>query len=227
MSETVSIIIPALNEERALPQTLRCLRLLSDGPVEIIVADGGSTDGTVQVAESFGAKIVRGAVGRGAQQRAGALAATGEILWFLHADTYPTPNALGYMREALKEPAVVAGHFRLRFSGGSFAAKFVTGYQPLLRQLKLIYGDSAIFVRRDAYFAVGGFAALPLFEDLDLVRRLRMQGEFRTVAAEVVTSSRRFEGRLGRTLLQWLVLQALYSAGTSPEKLASVYRHLR
>ncbi len=224
---SVSIIIPALNEAEALPETLGRLHALENSPVEIVVADGGSTDGTAELAEGLGARVVRGARGRGPQQHAGALASTGGALWFLHADTHPAPSALEAIEEALRDPEVVGGHFRLRFTGSSFAARFVTGYQPILRRFKLIYGDSAIFVRREAYERAGGFSAAPLFDDLEFTRRLRKQGRFVTVPAEVVTSSRRFEGRLARTFSQWMLLQTLYSAGVAPEKLARLYRHLR
>ena len=128
---------------------------------------------------------------------------------------------------ALEDPEVIGGHFRIRFSGSSFAARFVTGYQFLLRHLRLVYGDTAIFLRRSAYFRAGGFAALPLFDDLELTRRVRRYGRFVAVPAWVTTSSRRFEGKLGRTLAQWTLLQALYEVGVSPKRLATLYRHLR
>ncbi len=223
----VSVIIPALNEAQALPETLARLRALAPGPAEILVADGGSTDRTAEIAESFGAKLVRGVRGRGPQQHAGALAASGAVLWFLHADTHPEPGALAAIDQALRDPVVIGGHFRLRFTGTSFAARFVTSYQPILRRLKLVYGDSAIFVRRETYERAGGFSAIPLFDDLDLTRRLRKLGRFVTVPSEVITSSRRFEGRLARTFSQWMLLQALYDAGVAPERLARLYRHLR
>ncbi len=224
---TISIIIPTLNEERAMPELLERLHRMEDGPAEIVVADGGSTDSTVALARRLGARVVEGSRGRGAQQAAGAHAAAGEVLWFLHADTLPAPDALRAIRHAVERPEVVAGHFRLRFTGRSFAARFVQGYQPLLRATGLIYGDSAIFVRRRVLEAIGGYPAVPLFDDLELVKRVRRKGRFVTVPAEVVTSSRRFEGRLGRTLTQWMLLQVGYSVGVGPDRLARWYRHLR
>lgn len=227
MGLTVSIIIPTLNEERALPATLACLQSLEGWPVEVIVSDAGSTDRTLDIAHQFGAKVITGAKGRGPQQHLGARNASGDVLWFLHADTYLPRNALVAVRAAVASPEVIGGYFHLRFTGASFGARFVTGYQSLLRRLKLIYGDTAFFLRRSTYQQSGGFAAIPLFDDLELTRRVRRLGRFISVPVSVTTSSRRFEGRLGRTLLQWLLLQALYDLGVSPKRLAALYRHLR
>lgn len=227
MPSSISVIIPTLNEEAALPHTLARLRGLQGFPHEIIIADGGSTDRTVEIATHFGATVVTAPRGRGPQQHRGALAASGDVLWFLHADTLPPSDALVVMEAALTDPQVIGGHFRLRFTGSSFAARFVTGYQFLLRRLRLIYGDTAIFLRSAAYLRSGGFAALPLFDDLELTRRVRRYGRFTTVPAAVTTSSRRFEGKLARTLLQWTLLQTLYELGVSPKRLATLYRHLR
>lgn len=227
MCVSVSIVIPTLNEELALPETLACLKALRGWPVEVIVADAGSTDGTVALATEFGATLVTGTQGRGPQQHAGAMAAKGDVLWFLHADTQPPPEALEAIQAALRHGEVIGGHFHLRFTGNSFGARFVTGYQSLLRRLGLIYGDTAIFLRREAYLEAGGFAAVPLFDDLELTRRVRRLGRFVAVAAAVTTSSRRFEGKLGRTLAQWVLLQTMYELGVPPRRLALLYRHLR
>lgn len=227
MPLSISIIIPTLNEELALPETLARLQALRGWPVEVIIADGGSTDRTLEIAAAFGAKVVTGARGRGPQQHAGAVAASGDVLWFLHADTHPPPEALTAIQTAFEKPGVIGGHFLLRFTGSSFGARFVTGYQKMLRQLRLIYGDTAIFLRRPAYFDAGGFAAVPLFDDLELTRRVRRFGRFIAVPVPVTTSSRRFEGRLGRTLAQWVLLQGLYEIGVPPRRLAILYRHLR
>ncbi len=227
MESTVSIIIPTLNEEQALPATLACLKVLKGWPLEVIVSDAGSTDRTLEIAHQFGAKVLTGARGRGPQQHLGAMEASGEVLWFLHADTHLPPNALEALRATLASSEVIGGHFHLRFTGTSFGARFVTGYQFLLRKLKFTYGDTAIFLRRSAYRQSGGFAAIPLFDDLELTRKVRRLGRFISVPVVVTTSSRRFEGRLGRTLFQWLLLQALYDVGVSSKRLARLYRHLR
>lgn len=227
MPPSISIIIPTLNEELVLPETLARLQALQGWPVEVIVADAGSTDRTAEIARRFGAKVIIGARGRGPQQHAGAMAASGDILWFLHADTHPPQGALTAIQTALANPKVIGGHFRLRFTGNSFGARFVTGYQFLLRRFKLIYGDTAIFLRRSTYVEAGGFAAMPLFDDLELTRRVRRYGGFIAVPASVTTSSRRFEGKLARTFAQWILLQGLYELGVPPKRLATLYRHLR
>jgi rSAM/selenodomain-associated transferase 2 len=227
ISQRTSIIIPCLNEESAIAETLKrlcCIR----GEKEIIVADGGSTDRTVEIATSFGAMVVTGARGRGSQQRLAAEHANGDVLWFLHADTLPDADALELIEIAFSDPEVAAGNFRLRFTGKSFGARFTTAYQPLLRLAGLIYGDSAIFIRKAAYLAAGGFRELPLFEDLDLVKRIKRFGRFVTVTGSVTTSSRRFEGRsYPRTFLLWTCLQLAYSLGVSPSHLAEFYRDYR
>jgi hypothetical protein len=150
------------------------------------------------------------------------------VLWFVHADTVPPPDGADRIREALRRPAVVGGNFTLRFSGPTTAARFLTWLYPHLGRFGLCYGDSALFVRRTDYERAGGFPPLPLFEDLDLVRRLARRGRFRRLPAEVVTSSRRFAGRsFVLTFLRWSVLQLLYWLGVSPGLLARAYAPIR
>ncbi|MBY0505553.1 MAG: TIGR04283 family arsenosugar biosynthesis glycosyltransferase [Bryobacteraceae bacterium] len=206
----LSVIIPTWNEAEQLPRLLAALQ-----DCEVIVADGGSTDGTREVARARGARVVESVRGRGAQLAAGADAATGDVLWFLHADTLPPPEALAAMA-----PHYGAGNFALRFDGESTGARWLTWLYPRLRPLGLIYGDSGIFVRRDLYRQAGGFAPHPVFEDLDLVRRLRRLTPWVHLEAELVTSSRRFEHRFGRQFAHWVLLQALYWLGVPPSWLA-------
>ena len=223
----VSIIVPALNEESCIGETLRALQAL-EGEKEILVVDGGSEDSTVRVAIETGATIVRSAPGRGSQQHAGALEARGCILWFVHADTIPPRHAIDDIAEALADASVAAGNFGLAFDGGSRAARQLTLIYPLLRWLNLCYGDSGIFVRRSAYDSIGGFRALALFEDLDLLKRLRKAGRFVHLRTRILTSSRRFENRnFALMWTQWTTLQILYWAGIHPNLLARWYRHAR
>jgi rSAM/selenodomain-associated transferase 2 len=224
---SVSVVIPTLEEEGALGATLDALARLR-GPVEVIVADGGSRDGTLALARARGAHALTAARGRGAQLRAGAQAARGAVLWFLHADTLPPADALDRIAEALGDPGVVGGAFRLRFGGASRAARFMTGLQPVFGRLGLVYGDAALFVRRDAYEHVGGFRPFPLFEDLDLVNRLRRRGRLARLRAEVTTSPRRFEGKnFPLVFARWVGLQLLYGLGVSPHRLAQLYPAVR
>lgn len=222
MNPEISIIIPALNEEDSIRATLRALQNFERA--EIILVDGGSTDRTVSIAEDFKVKILRAQRGRGAQLEFGGNAAKGEILWFLHADTIASPDAIRQIKLALKDSRVVGGNFTIRFDGERFAAKFLTWLYPQLRRLGLIYGDSAIFVRRRVYQKMGGFAPFPIFEDLDFVERLKQCGEIATLSAIVTTSSRRFENKSFILIfLRWTILQVLYWLGVHPDTLVKIY----
>jgi rSAM/selenodomain-associated transferase 2 len=223
----VSVIVPALNESSALGPTLDALAKVR-GAVEVMVVDGGSTDGTPELARARGVRVLASERGRGVQLHAGARAAVAQVLWFVHADTLVPADAADRIQAALADPTAVGGYFRLRFDGKLRAARFHTALQPLFNALGLVYGDAAIFVRRDAYERVGGFRPYPLFEDLDLVRRLRRLGRLVRVPAEVVASSRRFEGRsYALTLTQWVGLQLLFWLGMSPDRLARLYAPIR
>ncbi len=208
-------------------ETLRSLQKL-EGEKEIIVVDGGSHDETVSLARAQGAQVLSAGPGRGVQMHAGALQATGDVLWFVHADTTPPTHALKEIQKHLKMPSVVAGNFGLIFDGTSRAARQLTAIYPMLRILGLSYGDSGIFIRRETYHRIGGFRALSLFEDLDLLRRLRRAGRFVHLPCKIVTSSRRFEQRnFALVWLHWTALQVLYWCGMSPNRLARWYRHIR
>lgn len=227
---TISVIIPTLNEAAAIKATLAAVARVG-GRVEVIVADGGSTDGTPDLARAAGAQVLVAERGRGPQLHAGACAARGEILWFVHADTRPPEGAAELILEALRESGVIGGHFALRFEGTgrpTRAARLLTWLYPHLRWLGLCYGDSALFVRRDEYERAGGFRPFPLFEDLDLLRRLRRRGRLARLPAAVVTSARRFEGRsFALTFAGWTALQLLYWLGAPPRLLGRLYAPIR
>ena len=192
------------------------------------MVDGGSRDQTLSICSAEGAKVVIAPTGRGTQMHAGAIKSTGDVLWFVHADTVPPVHALDEIRKSLKDPTVAGGNFGLMFDGPSRAARQLTAIYPMLRILGLSYGDSGIFVRRDAYERIGGFRALALFEDLDLLRRLRRAGRFVHLPSRIVTSSRRFEERnFALVWLHWTTLQVLYWCGVPPNLLARWYPHAR
>lgn len=223
----LSIVIPALNEARAIGSTIDHARRLTR-LAEIIVVDGGSTDATIEIARERGARVLISEAGRGAQMRAGARVASGAAILFLHADTIVPPCVDDEILRALEDARVVGGNCRVRFDGSSSAARFLTWLYPQLRRLGLLYGDSGIFVRRDVYEAIGGFAPLELFEDLDLVRRLRRRGRVVTLPLTVVTSSRRFERRsFAFVFARWTVLQILFWCGVPARLLARRYAHVR
>lgn len=220
----VSIVIPALNEERTIGVLLESLRAMK-GSTEVIVSDGQSEDRTGEIAASAGAVVVRCGRGRGLQQRAGAAAAAGDVLWFLHADSVVSPDSLKAIYDALADPRVIAGNFRLVFDGDGLTSRQMTWIYPKLQLLGLSYGDAGIFVRRTSYEKIGGFKAHPLFEDLDLIRRLKPLGRFAHLDCPIRTSSRRFEGRnYTRAWMTWIALQLLYWAGVSPSRLSRWYR---
>ena len=224
---TVTIIVPTLDEEAHIIATLNALQQLS-GDKEILVVDGGSTDSTVGLVRSHGVTVLEAPRGRGPQMHTGALQASGDVLWFVHADSIPPPGALIEIDRALEDESVGGGNFGLLFDGMSRAARQLTAIYPILRVLGLCYGDSGIFVRKRVYDQIGGFRPLALFEDLDLLRRLRRAGRFVHLSCSIVTSSRRFEQRnFALMWMHWTSLQLLYWCGISPNLLARWYRHAR
>ncbi len=223
----LSVVIPTFDEARSISQTLDAVGELR-GRVEVIVVDGGSVDGTVEIARRREVKIITAERGRGSQMHAGASVARGSALLFLHADTHPSPEAADRIVEALSDPEVVGGNFTVRFDGEGRAARFLTWLYPQLRKLGLVYGDSGVFVRREVYDEIGGFRPHPIFEDLDLVRRLRRRGRVVHLPTTVVTSSRRFENRsFAWTFTRWASLQALYWLGVPPRRLNRLYAPIR
>jgi rSAM/selenodomain-associated transferase 2 len=228
----LSVIIPTLNEERALPETLANV-IMAVPACEIIVADGGSADGTRVAAESFTEREVRwidSERGRGAQMNAGARAATGDVLLFLHADTQLPNGTLDMVRHALQDSRVVGGNFKVRFEPRGPVADFYAWCYNARSRAKVFYGDSAIFVRRDIFEAIGGYRHARIMEDLELVRRLRRAGKLRTIRdGEVVSSARRFtNARSGlRALALWTWLHILFYCGAGQEALERRYPQVR
>jgi uncharacterized protein len=220
----LSVIVPTLNEERSLGRTLESVRR-SCG-VEVIVADGGSRDATREIAARFGATVMTVAGGRAAQQNAAAAAATGRHLLFLHADTLPPEGYPELIRRALDCPATVAGAFRFRTDGEGAAMRLIEwGAAVRSAFFRWPYGDQGLFLEKRVFDELAGFAALPIMEDFDLVRRLRRRGRVVTLREAAVTSARRWE-RLGvpRTTLRNQTMIAGFFAGVSPERLARLYR---
>ena len=225
----ISIVIPVLDEELRIGAALGAVAALA-GLHEVIVVDGGSTDRTVAIARAAGARVVPAPRGRGPQLNAGAAAATGDVLLFLHADTTLPGDAVVQVGRALASPDVVAGAFRT----WTIADAPRPWFAPLLhladirsRITRYPYGDQAMFVRTSAFHAVGGFPDVPLMEDLELSRRLWKHGRIHTCAASVRVSGRRFVARpLVYTALVNL-FPLLHRAGVSPHTLARLYRQVR
>ena len=193
---------------------------------EVVVAAGGSTDSTVERALAAGARGVPAARGRGRQLAAGARAATGELLLFLHADCLPAPGALAALRRAFEDPTLGAAGCRQRIDAPGWFYRLVERAADRRVRRGMVYGDSGLCVRRAIYQRAGGFAELELFEDVELCQRLRPFARPRLVpGARLVISARRWqrEGRLRATLRNWS-LRLAYASGVPPERLARRYR---
>ena len=187
--------------------------LVGQPGVEVIVADGGSQDRTVAVATTAGARVIRAPLGRGSQQNAGARAAQGQVLLFLHADTKLPEGFAAHIRETLAQPGIVAGAFRFaigaegwRFRVLEHCANWRAGW------LGLPYGDQALFLPAARFQAMGGFREVALLEDLELVLRLRKMGHLALLASPALTSPRRWQ-RLGivrTTVVNQLILLGFF-----------------
>ena len=222
----LSAIVPTWREAEVIADTVAACVAVAD---ETIVADAGSPDDTATLAAAAGARVIVAPRGRGPQQNAGARAATGEVLLFVHADTHVPVQARAAIATALADPTVLGGNFRLKFAPTTLAAR-VYGFANHMRRraLRLYYGDSCIFVRRAVFEQLGGFPDLPIFEDHAFVRRLEAAGRTHyETDVLVTTSSRRFLTRPIRTLGTWALLQGLYTCGVPAGRLARLYKDIR
>lgn len=221
----ISVVIPTLNEAGELPETLRRLRLVPEAG-EIIIADGGSTDGTWQHAEAAGCIIVTCAPGRGRQLRAGAERATSDVILFLHADTWVPPVAGRAVLDCLARPGVVAGACYKTFRDPPNwlvrGSRFKCWWR--LHAAQRVMADQGIFLRRETLAQIGGVPDVPLMEEFELCRRLRPLGRLALADATVVTSARKFRklGVLQTYALMWRVTLGYYR-GVSLEKLRRWY----
>lgn len=225
----ISVIIPALNEEATLGQTLDQFDRLA-GRWEVIVADSGSDDRTVEIAREAGAIVVEAApAGRGLAMNAGVERARGDVLLFLHADTLLPEHAHDLIVNELADPAVAATGFRLRMDRDEWRYCLLSPISVLrFRVQRTFFGDQAIAVGRRDFDALGGYREPVLMEDVELSRRIRKRGELRLLPAYVTTSARRFErDGVFRTLLLMSLFQAAYAIGVSADCLANWYRHAR
>ncbi len=222
----VSVVVPTLNEAAVLGRTLGAL---PPGFAEVIVADGGSTDATVAIAQAHGARVTVSPPGRGPQMNAGAAAAKGDVLLFLHADTVLPADAPARIAAALAETGAVAGAFLLGIESSDPRLAFIARAANLRTRLTRVpYGDQASFVRRAAFDAAGGFPDVPIMEDVELGRRLKRLGRIVVVPARVRTSARRWEREgVVRTTLRNAALVTLYLLGVHPRRLARWYGHVR
>lgn len=225
----ISVIIPCLNEEAALPGLLGAL--MAEGVEhEVIVVDGMSLDGTQAIARRAGARVIVTEPGRGRQLSEGSKLAQGNVLLFLHADSVFPEGGLEAIDEALRDnPGAPGGNFRLLFDGDDGFSRWLEGFYAWLRSKGIYYGDSGIFVRRDVYERLGGVRPIALMEDYDFVCRLEDAGTTCMIdAPPLVTSSRRFQGRWPVSIVWgWIKIHALYLMGADPEVLARRYDSTR
>lgn len=220
----LTIIIPALNEAATLSRTLE--RVQGADAIETIVVDGGSHDTTREIAARAGAVVIGAPGGRARQQNAGATAAKGHLLLFLHADTLPPVGYADQIRAALDNPTTVAGAFRFRTDGTRAAIRMLewtTNFRSTV--LHWPYGDQGLFMQKRVFAEMGGFASLPIMEDFELVRRLRRRGAVVTLAKTVMTSARRWE-QLGiiRTTIINQIMIAGFLSGVPVHTLDRLYR---
>ena len=224
MRAPISVIIPTLNAQGTLGACLGALvEGLDAGLIrEVIISDGGSTDGTGALAQAWGAAFLESAPSRGGQLRAGCAVAQGEWLLVVHSDTTLAPGWVASVSSHLSTTR--AAWFLLAFDGGGVAAGLVAGWANVRsRVFGLPYGDQGMLIPRDLYDAVGGYRDQPLMEDVALARMLR--GRLVGLDARAITSAQKYRTqgwlrRGGRNL--WTL--ARYFAGVSPEKLAQSYR---
>ena len=233
----ISVIIPTLNEELTIMATLAHTAAL--GFDELIVVDGGSLDQTPVLVESYrrrtqspaqsAVRLVTAPCGRARQMNKGAKASGGEILLFLHADTQLPGDAKTMIDTTLADQRMVGGRFDVRFDRPSTWGSIISRMMNWRSRLSgIATGDQALFVRRPVFEQMGGFADMPLMEDIDFSRRLKRKGATAALTATVTTSFRRWErhGPLRTILLMW-ALRFLYWIGISPSHLVEWYKAVR
>lgn len=217
----ISVIIPALNEAGTIWRAIDT----SNGAFEVIVADGGSTDETANIAERLGARVIKTQRGRGAQMDSAAAEARGDVFLFLHADTRLPEGWHRSVERALSDASTVGGAFSFSVESSGLRFRLLEKAVNLrARAFGLVFGDQAIFARRDAFFRSGGFRRLPLMEDVDCVRRLRILGLLVLLDDRAVTSGRRWQKRgvIANAVRNAFIL-LLYYSGIPSDRLLSLY----
>lgn len=219
----LSIIIPALNEAMSIRQAVE--RSLALSPHEVIIADGGSTDDTVAIAKELDCQVVECPRGRAVQQNFGATQATGDVLLFLHADTWLVPEARGQIERTLQSPSIPGGAFYHRIEADNLLFRLVEAADALrVCCTRIAYGDQGIFLRREVFEALGQFPDVRLMEDVRLMKSLRHHGRLALLPGPLYVSARRWQkhGILRQTLRNWCLLTA-EQLGAHPNRLADLY----
>ena len=223
----VSIIITVINESSSIVSVLEGLHCLK-GCYETIVVDGGSEDDTVALASMY-AEVILSPRGRAVQMNSGARSARGEALLFLHADTRLPADALSWVEEALREPDVIGGRFKVKLDLPGPAYRIIEASINIRdRLIGGFTGDQGIFVRAGAFRDMGGYREIPLMEDLDFGRRMARKGKVARLPVAVTTSARRWQqDGVVRTVLRMWLLRYSYFLGVSPATLSRFYANTR
>jgi rSAM/selenodomain-associated transferase 2 len=222
----VSVILPTLNEAAALAYTLHSIR--SQDPHEILVVDGGSTDGTERAAE-LADHFLRSERGRAVQMNAGAARATGDLLFFLHADCALESGAVRAVERLLRQRSFAGGCLSMRVAAAGWPYRCIDACATArVRLTGVIYGDQGMFLRRRDFERLGGFPPLRLMEDVFFSRRLRRAGRLAVLPERIFVSPRRWQrvGLVRQTLRNW-ALTAAAALGVSPDRLAALYPPVR
>ena len=222
----ISIIIPVLNEAERLGDSLQSLQALRGRGHEIIVVDGGSVDGTIDQIEGRADRVLETSAGRSVQMNAGARVASGEVLWFLHADSLVPPDADRRLLDALSDSERSWGRFDVAFSGRGAPFRMIATMMNIRSRLTgIATGDQGIFVTRRAFLEVDGFPSIALMEDIAISRALKRIGRPLCLRQTLVTSSRRWKqmGVLRTIVLMWS-LRLAYALGIDPARLARLYQ---
>ncbi len=222
----MSLILPVLNEASIAVSALQALQPLRSAGHELILVDGGSTDGTVVLCAPLVDRVETTAPGRARQMNAGAAVARGAVFWFLHLDTQAFPGAAGQILDGLQASGKGWGRFDVRLSGRHPLLRLVERLMNLRSRVSgIATGDQGIFVRRELFWKLGGYREIPLMEDVALSRDLKRHGRPLCLSKPLTTSSRRWErqGVVHTILLMWR-LRLAYFLGADPVVLAKAYR---
>lgn len=220
--------MPVLNEADNLRKFLSRLHL--SGNEELIIVDGGSSDKTVSIAMEFTKNVFKAKTGRASVMNFGAGKATGDILLFLHADCMLPDNGFTLIRDALSNGNIAAGAFSLRIDHPGLGFRLIeTAANIRSRMTSLIYGDQGMFLLKEVFDHIGGFADIPLMEDIEISRRLRKQGKIVFIKPPITASPRRWlkEGMIYTTLRDWTIAFSYTFFKISPERLIKHYKEVR
>ncbi|WP_251860447.1 TIGR04283 family arsenosugar biosynthesis glycosyltransferase [Clostridium sp. Marseille-Q2269] len=223
----ISIIIPVLNEEKTIKYLLESLKDLN-GEKEILIIDGGSEDGTIDIACKYG-RVIKSKKGRSNQMNCGAKEARGEILWFVHSDSILNSNSIHAIEKVIHNGYIGGGFSIYFYDLNSLFMKYIAKTSNIrAAKFNIYYGDQGIFIRKDVFISMGGYPSLDIMEDLEFSLALRKLGKLKLISLHIGTSARRFKkrGQL-KTHLLMHKLRILYFMGVSTERLNKIYREER